>query len=230
MMRYVLNRARAMAREACELAVMGGELRDTGTFSFRDAQREIWELPEGELGEHANQRGLWGQRQFVSDAEGADIIKKSMEGATLQPYEGRQRLLAPILLCDDVEDLRDLEVFGGLPPEQWPRLVDPPAFLGRVSRAFGARPRFAQIQFLERGTPVLPHIDAASPRSEAVATITLQGSATVRVGAVEFEARERDIYILVGPARWDVKHEVLASQTDRLSVTTRYAVEDSTTT
>lgn len=82
---------------------------------------------------------------------------------------------------------------------------------------------FAQLQVLERGVPVRPHIDAASPPAEVIATIVLQGQATVRIGAVEAEVAAGDAYLISGPARWGVKHEVLASSADRLSVTLRYA-------
>ena len=80
---------------------------------------------------------------------------------------------------------------------------------------------FLQLQALQRGTGVMPHIDAATPRAEVVATVGLRGHCTVRIGHVELEVGGAT-YCLEGRARWKAKHEVLPSRVDRLSVTIRY--------
>ena len=54
--------------------------------------------------------------------------------------------------------------------------------------------------------------------SDVVGTVGLSGAAVVRVGAVELALGPGDAYFLTGRARWDVKHEVLASTYDRLTV------------
>eukprot|EP01051_Picozoa_sp_SAG22_P006170 SAG22_NODE_395_length_11139_cov_14.562500_5_plen_290_part_00 len=82
---------------------------------------------------------------------------------------------------------------------------------------------FLQLQQLQRGASVRPHIDAAVPPAELVATVGLTGTATVRVGAVELQVEAGDVYCITGPARWEVKHEVLASTRDRLTVTLRFS-------
>ena len=45
----------------------------------------------------------------------------------------------------------------------------------------------------------------------------------MRVGAVKFVVEAGDMYILTGPARDNVDHEVYAGFGDRTSVTFRYA-------
>lgn len=77
-------------------------------------------------------------------------------------------------------------------------------------------------QMLQRGASIRPHIDAGSPRADVVGTVGLSGEATVRVGAVELELQPGDAYFLSGSARWNVKHEVLASTEDRLTLTMRF--------
>ena len=75
---------------------------------------------------------------------------------------------------------------------------------------------------LQRGASIRPHIDAGSPRADVVGTVGLSGDAVVRVGAAELLLAPGDAYFLSGPARWDVKHEVLASTQDRLTLTMRF--------
>lgn len=75
---------------------------------------------------------------------------------------------------------------------------------------------------LQRGASIRPHIDAGSPRADVVGTVGLSGDAVVRVGAAELLLAPGDAYLLSGPARWDVKHEVLASTQDRLTLTMRF--------
>ena len=75
---------------------------------------------------------------------------------------------------------------------------------------------------LQRGASIRPHIDAGSPRADVVGTVGLTGDAVVRVGAAELLLAPGDAYLLSGPARWDVKHEVLASTQDRLTLTMRF--------
>ena len=77
-------------------------------------------------------------------------------------------------------------------------------------------------QMLQRGASIRPHVDAGSPRADVVGTVGLSGVAVVRVGAVELALAPGDAYFLTGPARWDVKHEVLASTEDRLTLTVRF--------
>ena len=67
---------------------------------------------------------------------------------------------------------------------------------------------FLQLQSLQRGAEIRPHLDAASPTADVVGTLGVLGEARIRVGAVEVDIREGDAYLLSGPARWDVKHEV----------------------
>ena len=131
-----------------------------------------------------------------------------------------------------LSELEDFEVFGGVPPSRW--LGSRSSSAWAASAAGGARcalrrrlplavraeaASFLQLQALQRGTGVMPHIDAATPRAEVVATVGLRGHCTVRVGHVELEVGVGDVYCLEGRARWKVKHEVLPSRVDRLSVT-----------
>lgn len=227
MLRYAVNRARSWIRETCELAVMGGELRDTAKFSYRDAIGEAWALPRN-LQEHPRLHGLFAWQAALSMKERSALVTAS-ESLGYRPYESSQRLLAPILMCDhDLDDLRDLEVFHGLAPEQWlrPKDLGPEAQAVLESLTWLGIPRFGQFQFLERGTPIFPHIDAASPRADVVATFTLCGHADVRIGHVVLSPKPSDLYVLTRQARWDVKHEVLPSMSDRLSLTVRFVSRD----
>jgi len=160
-------------------------------------------------------------------------------------YESDARQVAPVLpeavAPGALSELEDFEVFGGVPPSRWLELAQLERVgCERVRR--GARllsalhadrlpalavpgleaASFLQLQALQRGTGVMPHIDAATPRAEVVATVGLRGHCTVRVGHVELEVGVGDVYCLEGRARWKVKHEVLPSRVDRLSVTIRY--------
>jgi hypothetical protein len=84
---------------------------------------------------------------------------------------------------------------------------------------------FHQWQLLERGSCIAPHIDAEVPPADAVCTLSLgTGHAdSVQVGNVAFQVLAGDLYLISGPARWEVDHEVHRSTRDRLSVTLRWA-------
>jgi hypothetical protein len=86
---------------------------------------------------------------------------------------------------------------------------------------------FHQLQMLERGVSIEAHIDAPTPPADVVATLSLGGGASerVRVGHVQINLSAGDMYAISGAARWDVSHEVLASTSDRLSLTLRFARE-----
>ena len=81
---------------------------------------------------------------------------------------------------------------------------------------------FLQLQGLQRGAEIQPHIDAPSPPADVIGTVGVVGSAWIRVGAVETQIDEGDVYLLADAARWSVKHEVLPSHKDRLTVTMRF--------
>ena len=77
---------------------------------------------------------------------------------------------------------------------------------------------------MESGTCIRPHVDAGEPPADVVLTLIVRGKNTVRVGNVLIDVNPGDVYAIADAARWDVKHEVLAGWTDRLSVTIRFTV------
>ena len=141
----------------------------------------------------------------------------------------------------DWGELEDFEVFGGVDPKSWLSLsalqasTDVRVQQGAVLLSDLIRhrlpqlgvphmqvPSFLQLQTLERGSGIMPHIDAATPRAEAVATLGLIGTCQVRVGPVLLPVAAGDMYVLTGEARWHVKHEVLPPFQDRMSCTVRF--------
>lgn len=103
----------------------------------------------------------------------------------------------------DIRELEGFEVFGGVPPQSWLLLSALEKHDDALVRRGGALlsscvwdrmpalgntsmqvPSFLQLQTLERGNGIQPHIDAAKPRAEAVATIGLQSNSHIRVGPV----------------------------------------------
>lgn len=143
--------------------------------------------------------------------------------------------------------LQNFEVFDNTHPDKWLDLTT----LSRssdISIAEGARSlgqlqssllqslpsplpaskcHFLQLQYLEAGARVMPHIDADDPPIDIIATIPISGGThnLLRVAACEFSISPGDAYILSGKARYDVKHEVLAAPQDRVSITLRYSNE-----
>ena len=131
--------------------------------------------------------------------------------------------------------LRTLQSHGCTDAHTWP-LLSELSNLGGVAlraievlpirsiEAFARRtPLFLQLQALQRGAPITPHIDEPDYGGRAIATVLLQGPSDVRVGGVIFRLVRGDMYCLTGAARDSVDHEVFASEEDRLSVTVRYS-------
>lgn len=212
-MKYVINRMRFWCVDVAENFIMGAERRDTKSFSFRDSTLLRW-TPSRELVEHHALKGLYAQREALSQKQIEDLLELG-QMQSYRPYEWSQRQLAPLLLGEIEEDLRHFDVFDRVPPEKWRR-----AELSELPK-FG-KPRFAQFQMLQAGTPIMPHIDAAEPKADVVATYTLRGHAEVRIGQVQFEMGPGDLYYIRDDARWKVKHEVLPPREDRMSITIRY--------
>ena len=75
---------------------------------------------------------------------------------------------------------------------------------------------------MEGGVYIAPHIDAEDPPCDLIVTLCILGTNAIRVGGVEFCMGPGDVYMLSGVARSGVKHEVLSSSGDRLSVTFRF--------
>lgn len=224
--RYTWNRVQSLCREAAENAILGAELRDVpGKFSYRDATGCAWELPASLSSGPVP--GLSGQRNFLGDDERSAIVDV-VRSVRWQSYESSTRRMAPVLFAAPDDDLRGFEVFGNLEPELWldaheTRWAPLRRAVDRLATALGGlEPRFAQLQELDAGALIMPHIDAASPRADVVATIGLEGGARIRVAACDFTVAASDVYVLADYARWDVKHEVRPSLADRLSVTIRF--------
>ena len=131
--------------------------------------------------------------------------------------------------------LRTLQSHGCTDAHTWPLLSELSNLGGEMIRtiealpirsveAFARRtPLFLQLQALQRGAPITPHIDEPDYGGRAIATVVLQGPSDVRVGGVIFSLVAGDMYCLTGDARDAVDHEVFASEEDRLSVTVRYS-------
>ena len=68
------------------------------------------------------------------------------------------------------------------------------------------------------------HVGSREKAADVVATVGVSGGGhLVRCGSVEFMVGPGDLYALVDAARWNVKHEVLAADQRRLSITIRYS-------
>ena len=157
-------------------------------------------------------------------------------------YE-RARWMVPLQPSQGVDPgfalthLRTLQSHGCTDAHTWPllsaisnlggdalRLVE--ALPGLSIQAFANRkPLFLQLQALQRGAPITPHIDEPGVGGHAIATVLLQGPSDVRVGGVVFSLVAGDMYCLTGDAREKVDHEVYCSDEDRLSVTIRYCAQ-----
>lgn len=153
-------------------------------------------------------------------------------------YE-RARWMVPLQPSPGVDPgfariLRTLQSHGCTDAHTWPRLGALAGPLGAALQliealptlsigAFARRkPLFLQVQALQRGAPITPHVDEPDVGGRAIATVLLQGPSEVRVGGVLFSLAAGDMYCLTGDARDRVDHEVFASAEDRLSVTIRY--------
>ena len=186
---------------------------------------------------------------FASAACGGDAAVREPHSWAWHGYDPSRRV-APVLLDSSPKaaaQLCEFEVFGGEAPERWLRAAHfarhPDAAVRRGARKLVSLPRrarslvprsahdlagemslvqFLQLQALQRGAEIRPHIDAATPPADVVATLGVTGTARILVGAVETVIREGDLYLLAGAARWERKHEVLAAESDRLTVTTRF--------
>ena len=80
---------------------------------------------------------------------------------------------------------------------------------------------------MEPHVKIAPHVDADDPKVDMIATLCVSGGLnTLRVGNVEFKISAGDVYILTGFARHHVKHEVLASPMERITITLRYISQD----
>ena len=85
---------------------------------------------------------------------------------------------------------------------------------------------FLQVQLLQRGARITPHVDAPTPPADLVASLALgEAGGTVGVGDVLLSLQPGDLYAICGEARWQASHEMRSSRRDRLSVTLRYASE-----
>lgn len=86
---------------------------------------------------------------------------------------------------------------------------------------------FLQLQTLVRGAEVTAHVDAATPRADLVATLTLSGGEShIGVGPVRFCLEPGDVYAIAGKARWGVSHEVGSGWNNRVSATLRFVLGD----
>ena len=134
------------------------------------------------------------------------------------------RCMAPVLLTSPNPSLRNFEVFGCVEPEDWLRLghfyrhPDAAVCRGALSLlCLASRMRtlmrssseisgqemshcsFLQLQGLY-GAEIQLHIDAPSPPADVIGTVGVVGSAWIRVGAVETQIDEGDVYLLAGAA------------------------------
>jgi len=164
-------------------------------------------------------------------------------------YEPGRRL-APVLVEEESAasalelGLEEFEVFDKSHPREWlslQRLLGhgdervrrgaralrrhTHGLVGRLPGALSPRAkcRFLQLQMLQRGASITPHIDAPTPPADVVATLTLAGDSSVVVGSAVVELQVGDVYAIAGPARWDYEHAVRPSFGDRLTLTLRYS-------
>lgn len=148
---------------------------------------------------------------------------------------------------DQMSNLTDFEVFGGVHPSKWLDLnklcvhssegvslganilrkiqKDIPTIIGDLPLQETFKCAFLQLQRMERGVRIMPHIDSDIPKVDLIATACIAGRNIIRIGSVDVTVEEGDLYALVGYARHCVKHEVLSSPRDRLTVTFRYVSE-----
>lgn len=193
-----------------------------------------------------------GRDAFRAEAEAAGPPVPPVRTATHWDwYEFEPgRLLAPVLVYEASAStaaqrgLEEFEVFDCSHPREWlslrkllnseteevargaralRRVID--SIVEKLPGALSPRAGcdFLQLQVLERGASVTPHIDAPSPPADVVATLTLSGNSSIIVGGVAVELRVGDVYAIAGAARWDVPHEVRPSFSDRLTLTIRYS-------
>lgn len=149
---------------------------------------------------------------------------------------------------DQLASLTDFEVFGNIHPSQWLDLntlsthaildiatgarilrqlqLDIPVLLNSIHLSHTLRCAFLQFQRMEGGVRIMPHIDSDVPQVDLIVTACVAGSNVIRIGSVDVQVKEGDIYALSGYARHCVKHEVLSSPQDRLTVTFRFVSAD----
>lgn len=149
-----------------------------------------------------------------------------------------------ISYTDQMTSLTDFEVFGNIHPSKWLSLntlckhespyvskgshilrqlqLDIPKLLNSIYLSHTFKCAFLQFQRMERGVRIMPHIDSDIPQVDLIVTACISGSNIIRIGSVDVLVQEGDIYALSGYARHCVKHEVLSSPQDRLTVTYRY--------
>lgn len=85
---------------------------------------------------------------------------------------------------------------------------------------------FLQFQYMERGVSIGAHVDSDDPLVDVIVTACIRGSNIIRVGNIDVCIKEGDVYVLTDYARHCVKHEVLSSTEDRVTVTLRYTHTD----
>jgi hypothetical protein len=145
--------------------------------------------------------------------------------------------------------LTDFEVFGNVHPSQWLDLnilceknmstsiskgamilkqlqLDIPVLLNSIHLNHTFKCAFLQFQQMECGVRIMPHIDSDVPEVDLIVTACISGSNIIRIGSVDVQVQQGDIYALSGYARHCVKHEVLSSPQDRLTVTYRFVSDD----
>lgn len=156
----------------------------------------------------------------------------------------RPHLMSGIAKVEYQSSLDDFEVFGNVPLRQW---LDLNALCDEKTCNSGAKILrnlqdslvgtvrsvshiddllcfFIQIQKMEGGVKILPHLDADDPPVDVIATVCLDGgdANVIRVGNVELVVGAGDAYVLSDFARHCVKHEVLSSPHERTSMTFRF--------
>ena len=151
---------------------------------------------------------------------------------------------------DQMNTLTDFEVFGNIHPSKWLDLnilcenksisvskgaailrqlqLDIPVLLNSIHLNHTLKCAFLQFQRMECGVRIMPHIDSDVPQVDLIVTACISGSNIIRIGNVDVQVQEGDIYALSGYARHCVKHEVLSSPQDRLTVTYRFVSHSDT--
>lgn len=255
-------------KDIVEKLVLGGEVRDTKTFSYLDARLDSWKSSDLQLRvaiESTSVPGLYIIRHALPESK-LTAIRSMISKTCLFDKEGHRsptrwswfeydpaRFIVGVLPNASfnstprhvqLSQLRDFEVFHSAPPEQWLDMtllcksVDDDIAAGAQALSqmqtsllnFLPPPMpissclFLQLQYLEAGARVMPHVDADDPPIDIIATIPITGGTDnlLRVASCEFKISPGDAYILSGKARFDVKHEVLAASEDRISVTMRF--------
>ena len=123
--------------------------------------------------------------------------------------------------CTDAHTWPLLSALSGLGGDALMRIEALPSLL--IDTFSRRKPLFLQLQALQRGCPITPHIDEPGVGGRAIATVVVQGPSSVRVGGVTFDLVAGDMYCLAGDARDSVDHEVYSCAEDRLSVTIRFS-------